>query len=119
MPALALRNMASAAGDSVCWMVAAITIAMSVITAVFYWNDKRRAGKQSARIPEATLHLAELLGGWPGAFAAQRVLRHKTAKVSYQIIFWLIVLLHQVAAFEIMTDMHATRKLMRALGLGM
>jgi uncharacterized membrane protein YsdA (DUF1294 family) len=27
---------------------------------------------------------------------AQQVFRHKTRKVSYQLLFWLIVLLHQV-----------------------
>ncbi|WP_147463771.1 DUF1294 domain-containing protein, partial [Pseudomonas amygdali] len=36
------------------------------------------------------------LGGWPGALLAQQVFRHKTRKVSFQIVFWLIVLAHQV-----------------------
>jgi len=57
-----------------------------------------RAG--ALRIPEFNLHLLELLGGWPGAFLAQRRLRHKCAKARYQIVFWLIVLLHQFAALE-------------------
>ena len=35
-----------------------------------------------------------LLGGWPGAFLAQRYFRHKTQKVSFQIVSWLIVALH-------------------------
>jgi len=37
-----------------------------------------------------------LLGGWPGALLAQQRFRHKTRKLSYQAVFWLIVLLHQV-----------------------
>ncbi len=42
------------------------------------------------------LHLLELLGGWPGAFLAQQVFRHKTRKLSFQLVFWGIVLLHQL-----------------------
>jgi len=41
------------------------------------------------------LHLLELLGGWPGAFLAQRRLRHKCSKRRYQFVFWLIVLAYQ------------------------
>jgi hypothetical protein len=44
--------------------------------------------------------MTELLGGWPGAFLAQRRLRHKCSKVSYQFVFWLIVLAYQFAAFD-------------------
>lgn len=36
------------------------------------------------RTPENTLHVAELLGGWPGALVAQQLFRHKTRKISYQ-----------------------------------
>ncbi|MGV8663884.1 DUF1294 domain-containing protein, partial [Pseudomonas aeruginosa] len=35
------------------------------------------------------------LGGWPGALVAQQVFRHKTRKLSFQLVFWGIVLLHQ------------------------
>jgi uncharacterized membrane protein YsdA (DUF1294 family) len=35
--------------------------------------------------------------GWlAGALLAQQVFRHKTRKVSFQLVFWLIVMLHQV-----------------------
>lgn len=76
---------------------------MLVMSGITYWAyavDKRRAKENSRRIPEANLHLLELLGGWPGAFIAQRRLRHKCSKVSYQFVFWLIVLLYQFAAFD-------------------
>ncbi len=74
-----------------------------VLSALAYWVyavDKRRAEQGFWRIPEAQLHLLELLGGWPGAFLAQRRLRHKCSKVSYQVSFWLIVLAYQFAAFD-------------------
>ncbi|WP_397453519.1 DUF1294 domain-containing protein [Pseudomonas sp. NA-150] len=69
---------------------------MSALTFFLYWRDKRQALTAGWRTPEKLLHGAELLGGWPGALLAQQSLRHKTRKVSYQVVFWLIVVLHQV-----------------------
>ncbi|QQE87046.1 DUF1294 domain-containing protein [Azotobacter chroococcum] len=62
-----------------------------------YWLDKGRAASGRWRIPEASLHAVELLGGWPGALLAQQAFRHKTRKIAYQLGFWGIVLLHQAA----------------------
>ncbi|WP_199303243.1 DUF1294 domain-containing protein [Coleofasciculus sp. FACHB-SPT9] len=67
---------------------------MGFITFVIYAEDKSRARKGQWRIPEVTLHLCELAGGWLGAFIAQQKLRHKSSKASYQGVFWLIVILH-------------------------
>ena len=74
-----------------------------VISALTYWvyaRDKRRAENGEWRVPEARLHLLDLLGGWPGGFLAQRRLRHKCSKGSYQFVFWLIVLAWQFAAVD-------------------
>lgn len=67
---------------------------MSVVSFVAYGLDKGRAGNGSRRIPEQTLHLLAFLGGWPGALLGQRQFRHKTKKVSFLIVFWLVVVLH-------------------------
>jgi uncharacterized membrane protein YsdA (DUF1294 family)/cold shock CspA family protein len=56
--------------------------------------DKHAATTGRRRIPESSLHLLELLGGWPGAFIAQRVTRHKTSKRAYRIAFWCMVVLN-------------------------
>ena len=69
---------------------------VSVIAFFLYWSDKRKARADSWRTPENVLHAVELAGGWPGALLAQQVFRHKTRKVSFQLVFWLIVLMHQV-----------------------
>ena len=67
---------------------------MSTITVVAYYLDKRAARLGQPRTREITLHVLELLGGWPGALLAQRLFRHKNAKIGYQVVFWLIVAAH-------------------------
>ncbi|WP_246782279.1 DUF1294 domain-containing protein [Wohlfahrtiimonas chitiniclastica] len=66
----------------------------SVITLILYAKDKKAARTEQWRVAENTLHLFELLGGWVTAFWAQWFYRHKTRKVSYQVVFWGIVTLH-------------------------
>jgi uncharacterized membrane protein YsdA (DUF1294 family) len=78
------------------WLGCAYAL-VSLLTLVVYAWDKRAARRGGRRTPEATLHLLELLGGWPGALVAQRLIRHKNAKPGYQIVFWLIVALHLAA----------------------
>lgn len=46
--------------------------------------DKWKAKRAVWRVPEATLALFGLLGGWPGALLAMRLFRHKTQKRSFQ-----------------------------------
>ena len=69
----------------------AVVALMSLVSFVVYGFDKRRAQKDGRRVPEKTLHLMALLGGWPGALIGQRVFRHKTQKISFRIVFWLCV----------------------------
>ncbi len=63
----------------------------SFVTFCVYAIDKAAAKNDRGRIPENSLHLLELVGGWPGALVAQRLLRHKSIKFSYQIMYWLCV----------------------------
>lgn len=70
----------------------AFAFAVSSLCALaVYAEDKWRAQRQCWRVPEFCLHMWELLCGWPGAILAQRLFRHKRSKLSYQIVFWLIV----------------------------
>lgn len=66
----------------------------SVVAFIAYAFDKSAAKKDRWRTQESTLHLIALAGGWPGALIAQRLLRHKSKKQSFQIIFWLTVVLN-------------------------
>jgi uncharacterized membrane protein YsdA (DUF1294 family) len=81
-------------------ILVAAPIAISFITFFAYRSDKLRAEAGERRIPETTLHLFALLGGWPGAFLAQRMFRHKVSKVSFQLTFWAVVLLHEFVAID-------------------
>jgi uncharacterized membrane protein YsdA (DUF1294 family) len=56
------------------------------------------AGTDKLRIPENNLHALALLGASPAGLTAQKFFRHKTLKGSFQLIYWLIVLL-QIALF--------------------
>jgi len=77
---------------------------------VVYAADKDRARRGERRIPERSLHLMELLGAWPGGFVAQRHLRHKCSKPSYQAVFWMIVLIHQLVALDFVLGWVLVRK---------
>ena len=68
-----------------------IYLSLSVLTYVIYAKDKSAAKSKTWRIPEKTLHLLSLCGGWLGAALAQETLRHKTQKTSFQVVFWLTV----------------------------
>ncbi|MDI1248421.1 MAG: DUF1294 domain-containing protein [Lacunisphaera sp.] len=88
---------------------------ISIITYIIYAVDKRRARAKAQREPETRLHLLELLGGWPGAFFAQRRLRHKSAKGSYQFVFVLIIGLHQFLAIDALRGWPFFQLLVRAI----
>lgn len=75
----------------------------SVITVLFYAIDKSAARNQRWRTPEKHLYLMSLLGGWPGAFFAQHVFRHKSSKVSFIRIHWIVVMLNISAFFYLLT----------------
>ena len=61
---------------------------MSVLTVILYRYDKRAAEQGGQRIPNTTLHLASLLGGWPGALIARPLLRHKLNQKRFRGFFW-------------------------------
>lgn len=71
-----------------------VYVLMGIGTFLLYRVDKNRAIQGQWRIPESSLQLCALFGGWSGALLAQQYLRHKNRKVSFQLVFWLIVSLH-------------------------
>ena len=71
-------------------------LGMSAICFAGYAIDKRAAVSRSWRIPESSLLLAGMLGGWPGAIVGQQVFRHKTKKSAFRAAFWSSVFLNVV-----------------------
>jgi uncharacterized membrane protein YsdA (DUF1294 family) len=71
-----------------------VVVLASLLSLVMYRVDKQRAGQGHQRIPERTLHLIDVVGGWPGGWYARRTYRHKTQKLSFRIVFGLTVVVH-------------------------
>lgn len=69
----------------------------SVASFVVYAADKSAAAAGRWRTSESTLLAFGLIGGWPGAIVAQRTLRHKSRKHSFQVAFWGTVALNVIA----------------------
>ena len=76
------------------FIILVIYLLMSGLTFMAYFIDKLRARAGEWRVPENTLHILELLGGWPGAILAQKYIRHKNRDTSYQMVFQAIVGMH-------------------------
>lgn len=79
-------------------LLAAGYFGLSAVSYLMYRADKSAAQSSRRRTPETSLHLLDLLGGWPGALIAQQRFRHKTVKQPFQTLFWLTVTLNLVAA---------------------
>jgi len=109
LPMLALPALAIAKLPIDSRITCGYAVLVSVGTYVAYARDKAKARDRRWRTPEATLHFIELFGGWPGAFIAQRRLRHKCSKVSYQIVFWVIVVAYQYVAVDFLQQWRLSR----------
>lgn len=79
-------------------LVLLLYLGLSLFAFVAYAFDKSAARHGRRRTPESSLHLLGLAGGWPGALVAQQLLRHKSSKTRFIVVFWATVLLN-VAAF--------------------
>ena len=73
--------------------IIAYLIAINITTFALYGYDKFISSGEHLRVPELNLQALALLGGSPAALVAQKFFRHKTIKGSFQIVYWLIVIL--------------------------
>jgi uncharacterized membrane protein YsdA (DUF1294 family)/cold shock CspA family protein len=97
-------------------MVLALYLVLSFLTFFAYAFDKSAAKRGRWRTKESTLHMFSLAGGWPGALAAQRLHRHKSAKIEFQTVFWATVVINVGLFFYFLSPFSSRLKL--ALGLG-
>lgn len=77
-------------------------VCINISTFLAYGADKKAAIGGDWRIPEAHLHALEFLGGWPGAYLAQKFFHHKNKKRSYQTMFWFMIVLQGILVFVIL-----------------
>jgi len=85
-------------------IITSIYIVMSVITFATYAIDKSAAQNDRWRTKESTLHILSLVGGWPGAFVAQKKLRHKSNKKEFKRVYWVTIILNLSVFFWIHTE---------------
>jgi uncharacterized membrane protein YsdA (DUF1294 family) len=76
------------------FIILALYLIASIVTFIAYSFDKSAAQNDEWRTQESTLHFFALVGGWPGALTAQKLLRHKSRKQSFQIVFWATVIIN-------------------------
>lgn len=69
-------------------------VIVNIVTFYLYLRDKEAAISGEWRVSENQLHGLSLLGGWPGAWFAQQILRHKSSKVSFRFAYWATVAVH-------------------------
>lgn len=77
----------------------------SLLTFVLYWFDKSAAQKDQRRTQESTLHFFALVGGWPGAYYAQNILRHKSSKKAFKRVFWATVVFNLVGFLWLLSEL--------------
>lgn len=85
-------------GSSSGWLLVAWLIGINPVAFFYYGFDKRRAGNDGPRVPEASLLGLGLIGGSLGAYAGMKYFRHKTLKGRFRMLFWAIVILQAAVA---------------------
>ena len=79
------------------YWVAGLYLVASIACFIAYAVDKSAATAGRWRVSETTLLMLGVVGGWPGAIAAQQTLRHKTKKASFRKAFWGTVVVNLIA----------------------
>ena len=74
---------------------------INVLTLVIYGADKMAACKTWRRVPESTLLVFGVVGGWPGAMVGQKLFRHKTQKQPFKTWFMVSVIVNVLAMVAI------------------
>lgn len=79
------------------WVLLPVALVFNLVTFYLYWQDKFAASKGQWRTAEDTLHLFGLLGGWPGAWFAHQILRHKSSKQAFRNVYWATAVVNMLA----------------------
>ncbi|EBX0468048.1 DUF1294 domain-containing protein [Salmonella enterica subsp. enterica serovar Havana] len=82
-------------------LVAMWFLLANVLTLAIYGVDKTAARKTWRRVPESTLLVFGVVGGWPGAIVGQQLFRHKTQKQPFKTYFIVSVIVSIVVTVAI------------------
>ena len=74
-----------------------IYLGANLVVFLYYYQDKTSAIKNDWRTKESKLHWLSLLGGWGGAYIAQKLFRHKHKKASFIYTYKLTVIFNCLA----------------------
>jgi uncharacterized membrane protein YsdA (DUF1294 family)/cold shock CspA family protein len=73
------------------YWIPVLYLSASLLGVLLYGLDKKAASSGGRRIPDLFLHAVGLAGGWPGALYARHLFRHKTRKIPFRIVFYIII----------------------------
>lgn len=76
-------------------------LTVNIIAFILIGYDKNLAQNNKRRISEKTLLTFVLIGGTIGSGLGMLIFRHKTAKRSYLLKFWFIVLIQIIVIFAL------------------
>jgi uncharacterized membrane protein YsdA (DUF1294 family)/cold shock CspA family protein len=79
-------------------------LTVSLITFAIYGKDKLAAKFDYWRTSENTLHILSIIGGWPGAMVAHKLLRHKSKKEEFRFTFWVTVIVNFISLLWLLTS---------------
>jgi uncharacterized membrane protein YsdA (DUF1294 family) len=71
----------------------------SLVTFGLYGYDKHQAKSGAERVPERTLHLCSLVGGFLGGWLGRMIFRHKTQKPIFAVILMAATVIHVAVLF--------------------
>ena len=75
----------------------------SAIAFVIYRHEKAMATSHPWKISDSALHLCSLVGGWPGAALADKMVHHEPQKMSFRVIYWSTVVLNSFVFFWLLS----------------
>ena len=96
--------------------VAAVLGAINVLTFLVFWRDKQAARAGGWRVRESTLLGLAALGGSLGAFAAQRMFRHKTRKEPFRTALPVLLALHVALGIALIANPDLVPDMLQSLG---
>jgi uncharacterized membrane protein YsdA (DUF1294 family) len=78
---------------------------INLITLIMFGMDKSKARQGNSRISEKSLFFASFIGGIWGGILGMMIFRHKTRKLNFKIVMFLILLINLAGYYLIIYDM--------------